>query len=332
MYLLGIDAGASKTHCLVADEKGKILGFGTGGTGNYEVFGLEHAMKEIDKAISEALNMAGIEKASLGCFCLAGADFPEDFEMLEDAVSKLERVDRVIIKNDTMAALKAGIIEEPYGIAVIMGTGTNAVGIGKSGEEARLFGEGYIFGDWGGSGDISREILHRVFRAYDGRGEDTILSKKVLEFFQESDFVSLAKKLYYGKIDRSKMLLLTPILFECAYQGDKVSVEIVKMIARETALSAYAIMKSLSLVKEKVKVVLGGSIFKAKGPLLTDFIRAELHSFNPIAEIVLPKYEPVVGALLLSFDYYFGQVVKEIYDNVESTVFENLKINREEWL
>lgn len=332
MYLIGIDAGASKTHCLVADEKGKVLGFGSGGTGNYEVFGLESAMKEIDKAISEAFNMTGIEKADIGCFCLAGADFPEDFEMLEESISKLQRVNKVIVKNDTLAALKAGIIDEPYGIAVIMGTGTNAVGIGKSGEEARLFGEGYLFGDWGGSGDISREMLHRVFRAYDGRGEETILTEKVLEFFQETDFVSLAKKLYYGKIDRSKILLLTPILFECAYQGDRVSVDIVKMIAKETALSAYAIMKRLSLVKEKVKVVLGGSIFKAKGPLLTDFIRAELHSFNPMAEIVLPKYEPVVGALLLSFDYHFGQVIPEVYKNIESTVFENLKINREEIL
>lgn len=330
MYLLGVDAGASKTHCLVADDKGKVLGFGSGGTGNYEVFGLESAMKEIDRAILEAFSMAGIEKADVGYFCLAGADFPEDFEMLEEAVSKLQRVDKVIIKNDTLAALKAGIIEEPYGVAVIMGTGTNAVGIGKAGEEARLFGEGYMFGDWGGSGDISREILHKVFRAYDGRGEETILSKKVLEFFQEDDFVSLAKKLYYGKIDRSKILLLTPILFECAYQGDKVSVEIVKRIARETALSAYAIMKRLSLVKERVKVVLGGSIFKAKGPLLTDFIRAELHSFNPLAEIVLPIYEPVVGALLLAFDYHFGCVIPELYKNVESTVPKNLKINREE--
>ncbi|MBC7319095.1 kinase [bacterium] len=332
MYLLGVDAGASKTHCLVANEEGRVLGFGSGGTGNYEVFGLESAMKEIDKAISEAFSMAGIERADVGCFCLAGADFPEDFEMLEEAVNKLQKVGKVIIKNDTLAALKAGIIEESYGIAVIMGTGTNAVGIGKSGEEARLFGEGYMFGDWGGSGDISREILHRVFRAYDGRGEETILAEKVLEFFQENDFVSLAKKLYYGKIDRSKVLLLTPILFECAYQGDRVSVEIVKMIARETALSAYAIMKRLSLQREKVKVVLGGSIFKAKGPLLTDFIKAELHSFNPNADIVLPRYEPVVGALLLSFDYCFGEIIPKVYSNVESTVFENLKINREERL
>jgi len=332
MYLLGVDAGATKTHCLVADENGRILGFGSGGTGNYEVSGLDSAMKEIDRSITEAFSMAGIEKADAGCFCLAGADFPEDFTMLEEAVKNLKRVDRVIIKNDSLAALKAGIVEESYGIAVIMGTGTNAVGIGKSGEEARLFGEGFLFGDWGGSGDISREILHRVFRAYDGRGDQTILTEKVLEFFEETDIVSLAKRLYYGKIDRSRILLLTPLLFECAYLGDRVSVEIVKKIAKETALSAWAIMKRLSLEREPVKVVLGGSIFKAKGPLLIDSIKAELHSFNPRAEIVLPRYEPVVGALLLAFDYHSGRFTPEVYSQIESTLFEGLKINREERL
>lgn len=329
MYILGIDAGASKTHCLVANERGEILGFGSGGTGNYEVFGLEPAMKEIDTAIVEAIKPIGIDKIDIGCFCLAGADFPEDFEMLEEAIKKLGRVDRVIIKNDSLAALKAGIVEEKYGIAVIMGSGTNAVGIGKSGEESRLFGEGFMFGDWGGAGDISREILHRVFRDYDGRGEKTILSKKVLEFFGETDFVSLAKSLYYGRIDRNKILLLTPILFECAYEGDRVAVEIVKRIARETALSAWAIMKSLGLEKEYVKVVLGGSIFKAKGPLLIDYVRAELHSFNPNAEIVIPKYEPVVGALLLAFDYQFKGIDPILYNTIEATLPQNLKINRE---
>ncbi len=329
MYLLGIDAGASKTHCLVANEKGEILGFGSGGTGNYEVFGLESAMREIDNAILGAISSMGIDRVDVGCFCLAGADFPEDFEMLEEAVKKLNRVDRIIIKNDSLAALKAGLVEEGYGVAVIMGSGTNAVGIGKSGEEARLFGEGFTFGDWGGAGDISREILHRVFRDYDGRGEKTILSEKVLEFFGENDFVSLAKNLYYGRIDRSKILLLTPILFDCAYEGDRVAVEIVKKIAKETALAAWAIMKRLSLEKESVKVVLGGSIFKAKGPLLIDYVKAELHSFNPKAEIVLPRYEPVVGALLLAFDYQFKGIDPTLLDIIESTVPQNLKINRE---
>ena len=54
-------------------------------------FWLEAAMKEIDTAISGAFKEANIERADIGCFCLAGADFPEDFEMLKKAVENLNR-------------------------------------------------------------------------------------------------------------------------------------------------------------------------------------------------------------------------------------------------
>ena len=330
MYLLGVDAGATKTYCLVSDERGSITGFGSAGTGNYEAFGLESAMKEIDTAISGAFKEANIERADIGCFCLAGADFPEDFEMLKKAVENLKRVDRVIIKNDSLAALRAGLGDDKYGVVVIMGTGTNAAGIDKRGRETRLFGEGFVFGDWGGAGDIAREALHRVFRDFDGRGERTILSQMVLEFFNKSDFVSLAKDLYYGRIERGKIPLLSPLVFDAAYEGDRVAVEIVKKVADETAVSAWAIIKQLHLEKESVKVVLGGSVFKAKGPLLLDLVRAELHSYVPLARIVLPRYEPVVGALLLAFDSYSEVKDPEFLSNIDVTLPKHLKIDREE--
>jgi len=35
-YYLGLDAGATKTYCLVGDDAGHVLGFARAGTGNYE--------------------------------------------------------------------------------------------------------------------------------------------------------------------------------------------------------------------------------------------------------------------------------------------------------
>ena len=45
-----------------------------------------------------------------------------------------------------------------------------------------------------------------------------MLSQMVLEFFNESDFVSLAKDLYYGRIERDKVPLLSPLVFDAAYE------------------------------------------------------------------------------------------------------------------
>ena len=59
-YYLGLDAGGTKTFCLVGDAEGHILGFGRGGTGNYEVDGVEPAAVENRRAVEEALANAGL--------------------------------------------------------------------------------------------------------------------------------------------------------------------------------------------------------------------------------------------------------------------------------
>ncbi len=40
-FFLGLDAGGSKTHALVADETGKVLGFAQGGPGNWQSVGFD---------------------------------------------------------------------------------------------------------------------------------------------------------------------------------------------------------------------------------------------------------------------------------------------------
>jgi len=57
-FALGVDGGNSKTHALIVEETGKVLGFGIGGTGNHQVSGLEPALCEIDEVVKEALNQA----------------------------------------------------------------------------------------------------------------------------------------------------------------------------------------------------------------------------------------------------------------------------------
>ena len=39
VYFLGVDIGSTKTHALVCDELGRVLGFGESGPGNHEVVG-----------------------------------------------------------------------------------------------------------------------------------------------------------------------------------------------------------------------------------------------------------------------------------------------------
>lgn len=96
---------------------------------------------------------------------------------------------------------------------IVMGTGNNGYGRSKDGRWYRYFGEGYIFGDWGGASSIVQEMLFSAFRSYDGRGEKTVLEEMVLSFW-EKDYINLAKRLYYNSSEYHRALGLAPLLLK----------------------------------------------------------------------------------------------------------------------
>jgi len=301
-FVLGVDAGNSKTHGVVASLDGRLLGLARTGPGNYESVGMDQAMKNVAEACRGAMAMAGAcGRAAAACFGLAGADFPEDYVMLEGEVTKLGLARKVQVVNDTMVGLRAGV-RQPYGVVVVMGAATNAAGRGPSGQEVRLLGEGFIFGDWGGGQVISDHILHHVFRAYDGRGPATQLTDLVLDRLQAPDLEEFTRRLYHDEIPREARLGLVPLLFEAAHDGDQVACDLVRRVGEEAAICAIALIRRLALDKEPVPVVLAGSVFKGKGPLLLDVVRARIHQVAPRACISRPKFEPVVGAAILALE------------------------------
>ena len=324
-YFLGMDAGASKTFCVVGDEQGRILGFGRGGPGNHQGPGLEAVIAEYRRAGEEALEQAGLrgEQIAHGAFCLAGADLPQDYAMLIPAVRALGLAQEITVKNDTMAALRSGL-SRPWGVTVICGSGTNAAGRGPDGTEIVFPGLGWHSGDWGGGGDLAREAIRRVMRAWDGRGPQTMLMEMILEEFGLEDMEALLHALYEGDV-RSRIYQLPPLIFEAAYRGDPVAQELITMQGEEVGITAGTIIRRLGLEDTDVEVVLGGSIFKGKGPLLFDVIRATVHRVAPRARIIVPEFEPVIGAWLIALEAAGGRATPEVYQQLRATMPEPLR-------
>jgi len=302
-YLLGVDGGSSKTHALLADGSGRVLGFGKSGSANHQSYGLQSALSQLALAGRQAFEGAGIspEQVELGHFCLAGADLPEDFAMLQEAVEALHLASKVIIKNDTLAALRAGL-SRSWGVVVICGTGFNAAGRSMDGREIVLPGLGLISGDWGGGGELSQEVIRAVMRAWDGRGRPTRLTDLVLSTLELPSEQALLSKLYHDKIDHRQLLDLVKLLFEAAAAGDEVARELIVRMGTEVGVTANALLKRLSLERTDAEVVLGGSVFKGKGDLLIDSASQVIHQVAPRAQIVRPRFEPAVGALLLALE------------------------------
>src|SRR5713226_10555895 len=94
--VLGVDGGNTKTIAIVAALDGTILGAGRGGCGdiyngrssiNWEEAAAV-AIANIEYAVVSALQAAQVKASDLitAVFNMAGADWPEDFGLLQDAM------------------------------------------------------------------------------------------------------------------------------------------------------------------------------------------------------------------------------------------------------
>src|SRR5919202_795863 len=120
-YVLGVDAGNTKTIALVARPDGVIVGWGRSGCGDiYGAESAEAALDAVSEAVTAALSQAGIDRGELDAatFSMAGADWPEDFEFLTRELEQRRLRKKVIVLNDALGALRAGT-EAGVGVVVV---------------------------------------------------------------------------------------------------------------------------------------------------------------------------------------------------------------------
>lgn len=302
-FFLGIDGGNSKTHALAISDDGDLLGFGVSGPSDFQQFGLPAARQAWLDSMNAALAQARLrrEDIRMACFCLAGADLPEDYQLLQDETAAIAHPVPVVVKNDSMAALHAGLHGSRFGVTVVLGSGFNAAGRGKDGQEIVLPSLGYISGDYGGGGWIAEQMIRAVMRAWDGRGPATAMREPVLQALGARDEMDLMRSL---RVDGGGegLLKLAPIAFEAAYSGDKAAQSILTFLGIEAGTAAATIIRRLGLQEEAVPVILSTSIFRGKGPLLIDVITETVHRTAPKARIITPDFVPVVGAALAALE------------------------------
>jgi len=325
-YALGVDGGGSKTHALILDQDGQVRGFGSSGCGNHQEHGLGSAVAEIESAVRTAIEQSALttQEIQVGCFCLAGADLKSDYQILIPAMEALNLAQTVIVKNDTLAALRASITRS-WGVAVICGSGFNAAARSPDGREFVFPALGYISGDWGGGSQLSQEIIRLVMRAWDGRGEKTLLTSLVLNSLGSPSEEVLLERLYKDEIPYRRLLQLVPLLFQAAEAGDVPSQKIVVQIGEEVAVTANALIKRLSMQSLDVEVGLAGGVFKDKDHLLIDTVTQKIHQVAPKAIMRRTQYEPVIGAALLGLENAGVTVDEEFYQRLNETLPVKLK-------
>src|SRR5258705_1975584 len=140
MHVLGIDAGGTKTVCLLADGEGAIVSEGRGPGANLQAAGELEVEKVLHGVIESALGDRAIQPAAI-CLGIAGVDREDDAGVVRAIMRRISPWRRVLVVNDALIALVAAAGMGP-GIVIVAGTGSIAYGRNAAGMAARAGGSG----------------------------------------------------------------------------------------------------------------------------------------------------------------------------------------------
>ncbi len=310
MHVLGIDAGGTKTVCLLADGRGHIVAESRGGGANLQASGELEVEKVLHRVMDDAIGDRDIRPAVI-CLGIAGVDREDDAEAVRGIMRRIGFKTRTLVVNDALIALVAGAGDRP-GIVVVSGTGSIAYGRDARGRAARSGGWGYLLGDEGGGFWIGRAALVAVVRQFDGRGPRTVLTEMVLSAMQITTPTQLIHAVYERGPQRYAIARIAPIVQQAAQRGDAVAADIIERAAAELAAAAASVIGRLDMRGEPFPTVLVGGVFRGV-PSLVGKMAARIAEVAPRSDVSQLTTEPALGAVTLALAAARGPVSIPVY-------------------
>jgi N-acetylglucosamine kinase len=310
MHVLGIDAGGTKTVCLLANDRGEILARARAAGANLQVMGELGVEKVLHRVMEETLGDRDARPDAI-CLGIAGVDRPRDAQAVNDIMRRIGYKTRIVVVNDALVALVAGAGEQS-GVVVVAGTGSIAYGRDSEGRAARAGGWGYLLGDEGGGFWIGRAALSAVVRQFDQRGPATLLTELVLGQMQLSTPAELIHAIYDHGLQRHAIAGLAGVVQRASEAGDAVAGEILDRAATELAVAAASVVTRLGMRGDVFPTVLAGGIFKGI-PSLAAGLTRRLAEVAPRSDVRQLELEPAHGAVTLALAAARGQVVIPSY-------------------
>jgi len=312
-FVIAIDGGGSKTAAVAVGLDGSVLARADGAGSNPQSIGLPRTVEIIDALVRELVDAAGAAAGGAAGGAarrvhvyLSGMDLPREINGLSAELNRLAWAQAlpgrtVTVENDLFALLRAGTTARDA-VAIVCGTGTNAIGQRSDGRTIRFLAVGPISGDWGGGWQLGEEALWHGVRGRDRRGPPTALSELIPARLGYRDIDEVSVALYLGELPEGTLAGLSPLVFEAAAAGDAVAGTIVARQAEEIALMAHSVISRLDLLDAPVPVVLGGGVIAAQHAALAGAVLGKLAELAPRAEMVVVTHPPLLGGALLALE------------------------------
>jgi N-acetylglucosamine kinase-like BadF-type ATPase len=294
--VVGVDGGGSKTHAVVVDAEGRVMGEGTAGPSNPLRVGIGRAAAAVREAIDKACEAGNIrgEDVLATQVGLAGARRTELRERVREALSNLGIADVEVVGDADIALY--GATEGQPGVVVIAGTGSVCCGVNARGKRNCAGGWGPVAGDEGGGAWISRRALRAIAHASDGRGPKTSLMAAACAYFHVTSPEDLSTAIYAPTMTNERLAGFGKHVIEAARAKDQVAREIISEAGSELGLMVTAVIRNLKLERERFQVAYVGGVFAAAGDLMLGPMSERILQVAPLAFVAPPRMSPSLAA------------------------------------
>lgn len=312
--VLGMDVGGTKTHAVLVDTAGNVLGQGIGSSANINFVTQAQAEESFGDAIGQARKQAGIDDLQAQ---IAIIGMEPDPAPLYGCVKKVAGPKKIIHKKEGECSLVGGLVE-PTGVSLIAGTGSVGWGRNKQGQIHMTSCWGTI-GDEGSAYDLARRGVNAAFWAADRRGPDTKLCEALCEHFGVETVRDFVTPIYQNPDVRKNFAALSRIVMKVAEQGDPVAVEVIKEGARSIAHIIATCAEVLNMQDEPYRIAATGGLV-SRGGWYFDLVQQYLNERHAKAVLVTPKFAPAVGAALIGLAELDVEWDAKVVKNLEQSL------------
>jgi N-acetylmuramic acid 6-phosphate etherase len=293
----GIDGGQSSTTAVVVNGGGDVLGRGTAGPCDHvdEPPDSRRCAEACETAVARAIAAARLpERSPLEAVVVGLSGYDGAFHGVRPNFGQA----RVRFVHDAPIAL-AGAVDRRPAVVVIAGTGSVAYAEDAAGNNVRIGGYGYVFGDEGSSFALARGALAQAMVQAD-RGRMSRLGEAALAYFDRPDLRAIARAFYLKEIGRPELARFARVVLDAARLGDPEAAALVERAANALATLAANAIERLELGGVGVTVAFTGGLFAN-----ADLFRRAVEELNVLAanaRIVKPLHDPATGAARLALE------------------------------
>ena len=290
--LLAIEGGGTKTRILLADAEGRVCAKEAGGPANGLYIDRTKYVRELRTLLGRIKRAAG---RAGGCPTTAGLAGPMDVGLVKEEVSGAFPNIAFAECGESEIALALYGLDE--GISLVAGTGASCRALGPDGCWVSCGGFGPQFGDEGSGYWIGRLAVSAVMRAQDGRGPETVLDARLLQFFGISSVAEIFRLVdRSGHVAGPRVAAFAPCVFEAAREGDGVAKTICSAAGRELGRLVLDTARQVAWARGPVPLVLTGGMFHA-GRLVLTPLRRVLSASGMAFDVYPEVTEPAEGIL-----------------------------------